>query len=208
MFLIEYAILGAATAAFAVGAGTLIAWLVVTRIMFADFAFDWTSALAAAGGGLAFTVGPRHGRRMAHSRTKAGGVPARIMIRDGAVAAAGATGRTIGRRGTSGANAMAALTQSYVHAYVHGASSTLLGETIGALLRRLAEEDPQRLALVARHQNVRWTSGDLLRRRPRDRAKSTRPAKGRPDRHLVDQQQRVMRRAMMKELALVEEKTA
>ena len=56
MFLIEYAILGAATAAFAVGAGTLIAWLVVTRIMFADFAFDWTSALAAAGGGLAFTV--------------------------------------------------------------------------------------------------------------------------------------------------------
>ncbi len=56
MFLIEYAILGAATAAFAVGAGALIAWLVVTRIMFADFAFDWTSALAAAGGGLAFTV--------------------------------------------------------------------------------------------------------------------------------------------------------
>ncbi len=56
MFLIEYAILGAATAAFAVAAGTLIAWLVVTRIMFADFAFDWTSALAAAGGGLAFTV--------------------------------------------------------------------------------------------------------------------------------------------------------
>ena len=56
MFLTEYAILGAATAAFAVGAGTLIAWAVVTRIMFADFAFDWTSALAAAGGGLAFTV--------------------------------------------------------------------------------------------------------------------------------------------------------
>jgi putative ABC transport system permease protein len=56
MFLIEYALLGAATAAFAVGAGALIAWLVVTRIMFADFAFDWISALAAAGGGLAFTV--------------------------------------------------------------------------------------------------------------------------------------------------------
>ncbi len=56
MFLAEYAILGAATAAFAVGAGTLIAWLVVTRIMFADFAFDWRSALAAAGGGLIFTV--------------------------------------------------------------------------------------------------------------------------------------------------------
>ena len=56
MFLTEYAILGAATAAFAVGAGTLIAWLVVTRIMFADFTFDWRSALAAAGGGLIFTV--------------------------------------------------------------------------------------------------------------------------------------------------------
>jgi putative ABC transport system permease protein len=56
MFLIEYVILGAATALFAVGAGALIAWLVVTRIMFADFAFDWTSALAAAAGGLAFTV--------------------------------------------------------------------------------------------------------------------------------------------------------
>ena len=56
MFLIEYAILGAATAAFAVGAGALIAYLVVTRIMLGDFAFDWVSALAAAGGGLAFTV--------------------------------------------------------------------------------------------------------------------------------------------------------
>lgn len=56
MFLIEYAILGAATAFFALVAGTLIAWAVVARIMFADFAFDWPSALAAAGGGLAFTV--------------------------------------------------------------------------------------------------------------------------------------------------------
>ena len=56
MFLIEYAILGAATALFAVGAGALIAYLVVSRIMLADFAFDWAPALAAAGGGLAFTV--------------------------------------------------------------------------------------------------------------------------------------------------------
>jgi fatty-acyl-CoA synthase len=56
---------------------------------------------------------------------------------------------------------MTALTQSYVH----GASSTpLLGETIGALLRRVAEEGPQRLALVARHQNARWTYADLFRR--------------------------------------------
>src|SRR5208337_1692619 len=39
MFLIEYAILGAATAAFALAAGTLAAWLVVTRIMLSDFAF-------------------------------------------------------------------------------------------------------------------------------------------------------------------------
>ena len=57
MFLMEYAILGGATAAFGVGAGALTAWLVVTRIMFSDFAFDWMSALAAAGGGLVFTVG-------------------------------------------------------------------------------------------------------------------------------------------------------
>ena len=56
---------------------------------------------------------------------------------------------------------MAALTQSYVH----GASSTpLLGETIGALLRRVAEEGGRRLALVVRHQNVRWSYADLLRR--------------------------------------------
>ncbi len=57
MFLIEYAVLGAATAVFGVGAGALTAWLVVKRIMLSDFVFDWTSALAAAGGGLAFTIG-------------------------------------------------------------------------------------------------------------------------------------------------------
>jgi putative ABC transport system permease protein len=57
MLLIEYAILGAATAAFGVGAGALTAWLVVKRIMLSDFVFDWPSALAAAGGGLAFTIG-------------------------------------------------------------------------------------------------------------------------------------------------------
>ena len=57
MFLIEYAILGAATATFGVAAGTLTAWLVVKRIMLSDFVFDWTPALAAAGGGLSFTVG-------------------------------------------------------------------------------------------------------------------------------------------------------
>lgn len=57
MFLIEYAILGAATAAFGVGAGALTAYLVVERIMQSDFVFDWAAALAAAWGGLAFTIG-------------------------------------------------------------------------------------------------------------------------------------------------------
>src|ERR1700735_1965059 len=56
---------------------------------------------------------------------------------------------------------MAALTQSYVH----GASSTpLIGETIGQLLRRITAEGPERPALVTRHQNVRWSYADLLRR--------------------------------------------
>jgi len=56
---------------------------------------------------------------------------------------------------------MAALTQSYVH----GASSTpLIGETVGALLRRTVEEGPGRAALIARHQGIRWTYADLLRR--------------------------------------------
>ena len=57
MFLIEYALLGAATAVFGVAAGTLAAYWVVERIMQADFVFDWRAALAAAGGGLAITVG-------------------------------------------------------------------------------------------------------------------------------------------------------
>ena len=57
MFLTEYAILGVATAAFSVGAGTLAAYLVVARIMQSSFVFDWGPALAAASGGLAFTIG-------------------------------------------------------------------------------------------------------------------------------------------------------
>jgi fatty-acyl-CoA synthase len=56
---------------------------------------------------------------------------------------------------------MALLTQ----AYVHGASSTpLLGETIGQNLRRVAADGPDRPALVTRHQNVRLSYADLLRR--------------------------------------------
>src|ERR1700723_778452 len=56
---------------------------------------------------------------------------------------------------------MAPLTQSYVH----GVSSTpLIGETIGQLLRRVTAEGPERPALVTRHQNVRLSYADLLRR--------------------------------------------
>ena len=56
---------------------------------------------------------------------------------------------------------MALITQSYVH----GASSTpLIGETIGQNLRRVTAEGPERLAQITRHQGVRWTYADLLRR--------------------------------------------
>ena len=56
---------------------------------------------------------------------------------------------------------MAPLTQSYVH----GASATpLLGETVGSLLRRTTAAGPARQALVTRHQNVRWSYAELLRR--------------------------------------------
>ena len=82
------------------------------------------------------------------------------MIGNGTAAAAVAFPNAKARGEISGANANGRLTQSYVH----GASSTpLLGETIGALLRRVAEENAERLALVVRHQNVRWTYADLLR---------------------------------------------
>ena len=57
LFLIEYAILGAATAAFAIAAGALAAFFVVTKIMETDFNFDGSAALAAALGGLALTIG-------------------------------------------------------------------------------------------------------------------------------------------------------
>ena len=85
---------------------------------------------------------------------------------------------------------MALLTQSYVH----GASSTpLIGETIGQLLRRVTAEGPERPAQITRHQNVRWTYADLLRR-SEDLAVGLRKLglrKGRSGRHLVGQCQRM-----------------
>jgi putative ABC transport system permease protein len=57
MFLIEYALLGLSTAAFGLAAGTFAAYWVTVRFMESDFVFDWVPALAAAGGGLAITVG-------------------------------------------------------------------------------------------------------------------------------------------------------
>ena len=56
-FLIEYALLGAATAAFGLAAGIGAAWLIVTRVMQLDFAFYWPAALGAALAALALTVG-------------------------------------------------------------------------------------------------------------------------------------------------------
>ena len=55
-FLIEYATLGVATAAFGVGAGTLAAYVIVAKVMGFDFEFDAGPALAAAGAGLALTI--------------------------------------------------------------------------------------------------------------------------------------------------------
>ena len=47
--------------------------------------------------------------------------------------------------------------------YVHGASSTpLLGETIGTNFRNTAARVPDRLALIARQQGIRWTYAEML----------------------------------------------
>ena len=56
---------------------------------------------------------------------------------------------------------MNALAQSYVH----GASAKpLIGETIGALLDRIAAEAPDSPALVVRHQEIRWNYRQLRER--------------------------------------------
>ena len=56
-FLIEYALLGAATAAFGLAAGIGAAYLIVTRVMKLEFAFYWPAALGAALAALVLTVG-------------------------------------------------------------------------------------------------------------------------------------------------------
>ena len=56
VFLIEYALLGAATAAFGLAAGAAAAYVIVTRIMLLDFAFSWPAALGAAFAALLLTV--------------------------------------------------------------------------------------------------------------------------------------------------------
>jgi fatty-acyl-CoA synthase len=49
--------------------------------------------------------------------------------------------------------------------YVHGVSDKkLIGETIGAFFDRTVENHRDREALVVRHQNVRWSWGELGRR--------------------------------------------
>ena len=53
---IEYGILGAATALFGVLAGGAAAWVVVERLMSLEFSFAWKAASAVAGGAVVFTI--------------------------------------------------------------------------------------------------------------------------------------------------------
>ena len=56
---------------------------------------------------------------------------------------------------------MTKLTQSYVH----GASTVpLIGETLGAYFDRAVARWRDELALVVRHQQVRWSYGELAQR--------------------------------------------
>src|ERR1700746_3463080 len=49
--------------------------------------------------------------------------------------------------------------------YVHGSSGApLIGKTIGSFLDDVAARDGSRLAIVVRHQNVRWTYAELKER--------------------------------------------
>jgi fatty-acyl-CoA synthase len=57
------------------------------------------------------------------------------------------------------------MTQSLQISYDHGVSTKkLIGETIGNFFDRTVETHRDREALVVRHQNVRWTWGELGRR--------------------------------------------
>ena len=59
---------------------------------------------------------------------------------------------------------MVKLTQSYAH----GVSMTpLIGETIGVHFDQAAERWADRDALIVRHQNVRWSYGELKARSTR-----------------------------------------
>ena len=54
--LLEYALLGALTAALAAAVGTLSAWGAVTFLMEMDFGFAWLPVLQAAAGGVALVI--------------------------------------------------------------------------------------------------------------------------------------------------------
>jgi fatty-acyl-CoA synthase len=56
---------------------------------------------------------------------------------------------------------MARLTQSYVHG---AASVALVGETIGVHFDKVAARWPDQPALIVRHQNIRWSYGELKAR--------------------------------------------
>ena len=55
---------------------------------------------------------------------------------------------------------MAALTQSYVNGV---GEIPLIGETIGRFFEAICDKYPDRPALIVRHQNVRWSYGELRR---------------------------------------------
>eukprot|EP01036_Dinobryon_divergens_P060229 gene60229-80317_t len=49
--------------------------------------------------------------------------------------------------------------------YVHGASSqALIGKTIGAVFDETCAAHPEQLAVISRHQKIRWTYAELLHR--------------------------------------------
>ena len=54
---------------------------------------------------------------------------------------------------------------SPTYSYAHGASiEPLIGETIGVHFDKMVERWHERLAFIVRHQNIRWTFGELKAR--------------------------------------------